>query len=126
MPIDVGKHVAYWRTGAREDIETARVLLEHDKRRAALFFTHLALEKSLKALVVKVTGDLAPLSHNLIVLAERTGLEFQESERLYFVEMNRFSLHGRYPDPDRPPPNRREAEEGVRRAEETLTWLIQR
>ena len=126
MPIDIGKHVADWRTGATEDIETARLLLEHDRRRAALFFAHLALEKALKALVVKATGDLAPLTHNLVVLAEKTSLEFQEPARIYFVEMNRFSLHGRYPDPDRPLPGHREAEVYVRRAEETLVWLIQR
>ena len=105
MPIDIGKHVAYWRTGATEDIETARLLLEHDRSRAALFFAHLAPEKALKALVVKAAGDLAPLTHNLVVLAKKTSLEFQESVRVYFVEMNRFSLHGRYPDPDRPLPS---------------------
>ena len=76
--------------------------------------------------MVKATGDLAPLIHNLVVLAEKTSLEFQEPVRIYFVDMNRFSLHGRYPDPDRPLPGHREAEAYVRRAEETLAWLIQR
>ena len=66
-------------------------MLEHDRRRAALFFAHLALEKALKALVVKATGDFAPLTHNLVVLAEKTSLEFQESVRIYSVDMNRFS-----------------------------------
>jgi HEPN domain-containing protein len=126
MPIDVAKHVTYWRSGASEDIDTARVLLERDKRREALFFAHLALEKALKALVVKATQDLAPLSHNLVLLAEKTSLEFQEPDRVFFVDMNRYSLHGRYPDPDRPLPGRLEAEEHVRRAEETLAWLIQK
>lgn len=126
MPIDVARHVAYWRSGAGEDIETARFLLERDKRREALFFAHLALEKTLKALVVKATQDLAPLSHNLLLLAEKTGLEFSEAERVFFVDMNRYSLHGRYPEPDRPLPDRREAEENVRRAEDTLKWLTQR
>lgn len=126
MPIDVEKHVTYWRSGASEDIDTARFLLEHDKRREALFFAHLALEKALKALIVKATHDLAPLSHNLVLLSEKTGLEFPEPDRVFFVDMNRHSLHGRYPDPDRPPPDRREAEEHVRRAEETLIWLTQR
>jgi hypothetical protein len=82
--------------------------------------------RTLKALVVKATGDLAPLTHNLVVLAEKTSLEFQESARIYFVEMNRFSLHGRYPDPDRLLPGHREAEVHVRRAEETLAWLTQK
>ena len=126
MPIDVAKHVAYWRTGAREDMETAQFLLERDKRREVLFFAHLALEKALKALIVKTTHDLAPLSYNLVLLAEKTGLGLPEPDRVFFVDMNRFSLHGRYPDPDRPLPDRREAEEHVRRAEETLKWLTQR
>jgi len=63
------------------------------------------LPPRLLGLVVKATGDLAPLTQNLVVLAEKTGLEFQESVRVYFVEMNRFALHGRYPDPDRPLPS---------------------
>ena len=65
------------------------------------------------------------MTHNLVVLAEKTSPEFQESVRIYFVDMNRFPLHGRYPDPDRPLPGHREAEAYVRRAEETLAWLIQ-
>jgi len=100
--------------------------MEHDKRREALFFAHLALEKALKALVVKATRELAPLSHNLAFLAEKTELKFQESDLAFFIDMNRFSLHGRYPDPDRPLPSRLEAEQHVRRVEEMLKWLTQR
>ncbi len=126
MPIDIGRHVVYWRTGAREDIETAQILVEHDKRRESLFFAHLALEKALKALVVKAGGDLAPLSHNLMLLAEKTGVGFPEEVQEFFVGMNRFSIQGRYPDPGRPLPDREEAKGYVRRAEELVAWLILR
>jgi hypothetical protein len=49
------------------------------------FFAHLSIEKALKALVVKATRDLAPLSHNLVLLAEKTGLEFQEPDRVFLL-----------------------------------------
>ena len=39
------------------------------------FFGHLAIEKALKALVVKESGEHAPYSHSLVILAQKANIE---------------------------------------------------
>ena len=68
--INVTKHLDYWQRGASDDWESAQVLLSSGKIRQALFFGHLALEKALKGLVTRTTGDIPPRTHDLLRLAE--------------------------------------------------------
>jgi HEPN domain-containing protein len=58
--VDVRKQVSFWREGAIEDWAVAGELIATGHSRHGLFFAHLALEKLLKACIVKQTGDLAP------------------------------------------------------------------
>ena len=60
MPFDIDKTVDYWVEGAEYDFETGKNLLESKKYPYALFFAHLAIEKVLKAIVVKNTQEHAP------------------------------------------------------------------
>jgi len=64
----------------------------------ALFMGHLALEKLLKALVVKRTGSHAPFTHSLLTLAEKAGLDLPPGHREKLSETMEFHLQGRYPD----------------------------
>jgi len=57
-----------------------------------------AIEKALKALIVRQTGELPPRIHNLPLLAERAGVVFSE-ERLDFIgELTVFYIQSRYPE----------------------------
>ena len=58
MP-DIDAQVAFWREGSLEDWAVARELVAGGRLRRGLFFAHLALEKLLKALVVRRTNDLS-------------------------------------------------------------------
>jgi HEPN domain-containing protein len=64
---------------AAYDLETGKGLLEIKRFPYALFFGHLALEKALKALVVKTTRAHAPYTHSLMLLAKMTNIEWPES-----------------------------------------------
>lgn len=75
MISDLNKTVDYWLETAAYDLETGKTLLRSKRYPYALFFGHLALEKILKALVVKKTNQHAPFTHSLIMLAGRTGAE---------------------------------------------------
>jgi len=88
----------FWRTRSQEDFDTARSLFELKKYTYALFFCHLAIEKLLKALVVKKTSDNAPYDHNLQRLAEDAGLQLSDAIRQNFAEINTFNIKGRYDD----------------------------
>ena len=73
-------------------------MLRSKKYPYALFFGHLAVEKVLKALVVKQTGSHAPFSHSLVVLAGKTALEMPEAMIDQLAEFMEFHTEARYPD----------------------------
>jgi HEPN domain len=78
MKFDIQKTVQYWIEGAVYDIEVAEALFEKEKYPYALFMGHLALEKLLKALVVRATKNHAPHTHSLPLLAQKTGLKMPQ------------------------------------------------
>ncbi len=98
--LDIAKQVAYWRDSAEDALGAARDLLEKGRRRYALFFAHLALEKALKACVCRQVQKMPPRTHNLLQLARfaQLGLSPEQEEALGM--MNRFCLEGRYPEPE--------------------------
>ena len=124
MSRDVEDLVRRWREDAREDMELARDISTREKHRHAMFFAHLALEKALKALVMRATGRPAPKIHNLPELASRTAVSFDEEQMEFLATMNFYQLAGRYlnsrdgrVDPDR-------AAQNFGQAERLFEWLI--
>lgn len=72
MTFDLEKTIRYWTDGAAYDLETGKRLLEVERFPYALLLGHLAIEKILKALVVKTTGEHAPYTHSLTFLIKLT------------------------------------------------------
>ena len=65
----------------------------------ALFFSHLTIEKLLKAHWVKDnTGNHPPRIHNLVILSSQIKLKLNESDIDFLNQMNQFQIEGRYPD----------------------------
>ena len=123
--VDISQQVAHW-SGALEDWQVAEELLQNLHVRQALFFVHLAIEKALKAHVCRQTGDLAPRTHNLVRLAEISGLKPSPGALDTLAETNEFVLSGRYPDTTFPTPSTEEAAVHRRKAEEVFQWLMQK
>jgi HEPN domain-containing protein len=74
---DKEKHINYWKTTAIDDIETVEFLLVCKKYVQTLFFTHLYIEKILKAHWVKFNiENVPPKTHNLINPHQNTNLYF--------------------------------------------------
>ena len=122
--IDIEKQVAYWRQSAQEDWAVAQELLGRNRIRHGLFFAFLALEKILKAHVCRHTNDLAPCTHNLVRLAETSGLELSPNQTDVLAEMNEFAMAGRYPDTTSPVPTHDEGKAQQAKAQEVFQWLI--
>ena len=98
MSFNVDKTINYWVESADYDLETGKSLLESRKFPYALFFAHLAIEKVLKAIVVKETGEHAPYTHSLALLAEKTNIEMTEEMHDQLAEYMEFHIEARYPD----------------------------
>lgn len=85
---------------SEEDILTAKILLKSGRLLESAFFCHLALEKILKAFISEVKNEIPPKSHNLLVLAKKSGLhkELDEETIDLLTEVQPFNIEGRYPE----------------------------
>lgn len=126
---DVSKTTRYWIDSAAYDLETGKSLLEAKRFPYALFFGHLALEKTLKALVVKATQAHAPYTHSLTLLASKTNVDISESMLDQLAEYTEFHLESRYPDEKKEfyeKCTEQFAQEKFREMEDLHTWLMQK
>jgi HEPN domain-containing protein len=122
--MDMAKQIAHWRRGAEEDWEVARELVELNRIRHGLFLAHLALEKMLKAHVIRMTQAPAPKIHNLARLSELSGLHLTEELEDTLADMNVFNIEGRYAEMMTPSPSREMADAIMLRVKEAIEWLI--
>ena len=123
--MDVEKQVDFWKRGSAEDLQAARSLADSDHRRHALFFTHLSLEKMLKAHVTLQTGEVPPRTHNLVRLADIAELPLTSEHQRFLREFGVYQLEGRYPDATQLAPDRETVRREIAKAEEVLEWLTQ-
>ena len=122
--MDVRKQIQYWKDTSQEDLQAAKTLLEKGHFRHALFFAHLAIEKTLKAHVTRKTCEVPPKIHNLTLLAEKAALSLEPWQRDFLLAFDAHQLEGRYPDMVPEPMDRSEAQEELASAERTHQWLI--
>ena len=124
--IDIKKQIEYWVNGAQDDIKAASVLIRERRILHGLFFCHLVIEKAIKAHVVKASGEVAPRSHNLIYLAEKTKLEFDSETEIFLGILMKYQLQGRYPDYNPVLPDDARVNEYFEKTKTLLKWLIER
>ncbi len=98
MKFDIQKTVQYWTEGAVYDLDVAEAMFEKEKYPYALFMGHLALEKLLKALVVRATENHAPQTHSLPLLAGKTGLKIPQKTLKELARFMEFHFEARYPN----------------------------
>lgn len=88
--------VKAWKNSAIEDMGTVDGLLKLGKRHHALFFIHLALEKTIKGLHQFLKHHPSLYIHDLYKLAVGAGLEISEKEKLELDEISTFNVAARY------------------------------
>ena len=124
MTFDIEKHIEYWSTSAKEDLDTAELLLDSKKVRHGLFFAHLSLEKAFKAHFCKETQNLAPRIHNLLRLTEKISLDLTDQQKEFLAKFDRYQLEGRYPELWPQKVNLNYAYNELYQAKELFKWLI--
>ena len=95
---DSGAVVAFWREEAGDALQVADHLIEKADYSYALFFGHLAIEKTLKAVYVARNRQHPPPIHNLVRLARSAGIELEDRRIEALVTITAFHLEARYPD----------------------------
>ncbi|MDI6739041.1 MAG: HEPN domain-containing protein [Candidatus Edwardsbacteria bacterium] len=96
--MDVEKIIKYWFNSAEEDLRVVDHLYEKGDYRHALFFGHLYLEKTMKAMIVSKTNEHAPYSHNLLFLAQKAAVVLPKDIEDFLDEATHWSIAARYPD----------------------------
>lgn len=121
--ININKQIEYWIKGADDDLLTAELLIREKRILHGLFFCHLVIEKAIKAHVVKTSGEVAPRSHNLIYLSEKTDLVFDDETEIFMGILMKYQLQGRYPDYDPVLPDILKVNEYFEKTKTLLQWL---
>lgn len=123
---DTERVVRYWLTEAKEAFQVAEHLVEKGDYSYALFFGHLTVEKTLKALYTHRHHEHAPLMHNLLRLARLSGLQPNEAQTETLLTITAFNIEARYPDLNRAFRAKCTAEftaQQMARIQEILQWL---
>ena len=123
--INVIKQIEYWQTGAEEEMLNAQVMIENKRYLAGLFFCHLSIEKILKALVVKITEDHPPRTHDLERLSVIAQITLDDEQMTFLTEMQVFQIEGRYPE-NFPNPNAAMANDFYEQTLKMHQWLRQK
>ena len=91
--------VSFWLESAQEDWEFAVEIWKSGKRLYnALFFAQLALEKTLKALHYHKKEDHPLLTHDLVLLSKKIGLDLDKETLVDLGEISLFNINARYDD----------------------------
>ena len=90
--------VAYWRETADDDYRTMQHLFSSGDYHWCLFMGHLVIEKLLKACYAKRISFQVPRTHDLLRIADLTGLAPEPDMRRALDELTTFNINARYPD----------------------------
>ena len=121
---DIDGQIEYWRSLISKDLVIAENLIVRDSETAyGLFFVHMALEKIIKAHVVKQTKTFPPKNHNLLVLANLGKLKLSQEQVDFCGKINVYNIEARYPGIFAESPTVEKAAQYLAFAKELIKWL---
>lgn len=121
--------IEYWTDLAKYDLETAKAMLSSKRYLYVGFMCHQALEKILKAYYVKTQTNNPPYTHNLTLLAEKSGIYANMSdEQKDFIDfLEPLNIEARYPTTKEKLLQiltDEKCEELIKLTEKELSWII--
>ena len=95
---DKERIIKYWMESADNDFETMMVMYQSNRFTWSLFIGHLMTEKLLKAFFTKTKGEYPPYIHNLLRLADLSGLPLTKDRKIDLATITAFNINARYDD----------------------------
>ncbi len=91
--------VKYWIDLSLYDFDTAKAMLDTKRYLYVGFMCHQAIEKSLKACFVSANEANPPYTHNLTVLAEKSGIydDLSDKQKDFIDFLDPLNIEARYP-----------------------------
>ena len=95
----MANHIQYWIELAEYDLETAQAMYTTQRWLYVGFMCHQAVEKTMKSYWCKSQQSDPPYTHNLLRLAQGSGLvAFLNEEQLQFIsDLMPMNIEARYP-----------------------------
>ena len=123
--------VEYWLELCDSDLSTARVLFQAGHYLPMSFYCHMIVEKALKAVVARKTGEIPPRIHDLDKLAIRGGIyeTLSEKQLVLLKDLGPLQIEARYPGEEEMPVHEltsTESEQILKETEEFLCWIKQK
>jgi len=87
-----------WAERSLYDLDTAQAMLDANRYLYVLFCCQQAVEKALKCVISARTGGFPPRIHNLLRLAEETGIEITPEHKRFLGELSAYYIQSRYPE----------------------------
>ena len=115
-----------WASQARYDLETARAMMVSGRYLYVLFCCQQAVEKMIKAIIAKKTGEMPRRIHNLIRLAELAEIAPPSDLLKFFGVLSSYYVQSRYPEEIAELANSASgdmAQEALNQTEESVKWL---
>lgn len=94
----MNKIIVNWIKSSEYDIKTAEAMYKTRRFVYVIFMCHLAVEKSLKAIVAKNTKSVPPKTHDLFYLVKLASLEIPDLHKTILMHLNEASVPTRYPE----------------------------
>lgn len=97
--MEIRDKVKYWLELAEYDLETAKVMLNGGRYLYVGFMCHQVIEKMLKGYCVSLLMEDPPFTHNLTVLAKKTGIfaSLSDQHRDTIDLLEPLNVEARYP-----------------------------
>ena len=96
--INIKNSMDHWIESGERDFKTMNNLFKSKDYSWSLFVGHLVIEKFLKACYIKNNHQHPLMIHNLVRLAETSGISPTENQKRLFTEITSFNLSSRYDD----------------------------
>jgi HEPN domain-containing protein len=112
-----------WWKQAEDDFEKAKILFDNKKYDGTTFFCQQAVEKGLKALIIKEQKKIKKI-HDLVRLGKDVELPAPFSQ--YVKELTQAYIYSRYPDTERVKNIKDVASDFLKYSEEILKWIEKR
>lgn len=109
-----------WLQKAEDDFDTAKFNINAGKKEGGVFFLQQTVEKALKALIIKQSGQLLK-SHDLLLLAKRANAPSKIQQ--YCKELSPAYQYTRYPDVPFDEDLNSLSSQFIKYTEEILKWV---
>lgn len=87
-----------WFLQSDYDLGTAEDMFKSGRYIYCIFMCHLSLEKVLKGLLIKKTGEFPIKTHSLVYFSEKIGISANEKHYEFLYTLDKISVPTRYPE----------------------------